>query len=45
MASCLLGSTAFGALQKKGMTTEKTALGMIIAATSAMGIATAAVRH
>lgn len=44
MASCLLGSTAFGALQKKGVTTENTALGMMIAATSAMGLATAAVR-
>jgi hypothetical protein len=45
MASCLLGSTAFGALQKKGFATEKTALGMMIAATSAMGVATAAVSY
>jgi hypothetical protein len=44
MASCLLGSTAFGALQKNGISTERIALGMIITAASAMSVATAAVR-
>jgi len=40
MASCLLGSTLFGALMKRGIEVEKTTAGMLAAATVAMGTAT-----
>ena len=43
MASCLLGTTAFGSLQKKGIQTETTSFGMLTVATVAMGVATATV--
>ncbi|KAJ1476770.1 hypothetical protein T484DRAFT_1632152 [Baffinella frigidus] len=41
MASCLLGSTLFGALARRGFAVEKTCAGMLTAATVAMGVATA----
>jgi hypothetical protein len=41
MASCLLGSTLFGAVAKRGISTEKTCAAMLTAATAAMAVATA----
>ena len=41
MASCLLGSTLFGALMKRGFELEKTTAAMLGAATAAMATATA----
>jgi MFS family permease len=40
MASCLLGSTVFGNLAKKGVPTESSAAGMLTVATLAMSAAT-----
>ena len=43
MACCLLGTTAFGSLQSKGVRTETTSAGMLTMAAAAMGMATASV--
>lgn len=43
MASCLLGTTAFGSLQSKGVRMETTSAGMLAVAATAMGVATASV--
>ena len=43
MASCLLGTTAFGSLQNKGVQMETTSAGMLAVAAAAMGIATASI--
>lgn len=45
MASCLFGSSLFGALQKRGTSTETVAQGMMIVAATAMTVAVAAVKN